>query len=133
MDVSDTIQSLSGSGTGIVEIPVDIADVEIADGVTLTIEGDGTNTTFSGVIGGGGGLIKAGSGTLALFGTNTYSGPTTINGGKISILAATGLGADPVSADADNIIFNGGALHATADIILPSNKGITLTGNGGWR
>ena len=40
------------------------------------------------------------------------------------------LGATPGSADADNIIFNGGTLNTTGTFTLGSNKGITLTGNG---
>jgi autotransporter-associated beta strand protein len=86
--------------------------------------------SFTGIISGTGSLTKSGTGTLTLSRTNTYSGSTTINAGTISISAAAGLGATPGSADADNIVFNGGTLQTTADITLGTNKGITLTGNG---
>ncbi len=43
---------------------------------TLTI-GDASNGTFSGSIGGTGGLVKEGSGTETLTGTNTFTGGTT--------------------------------------------------------
>ena len=52
VDSSDTIQSLSGSGS-----------VELASGITLTT-GDSGDDTISGVISGAGSMTKAGSGIL---------------------------------------------------------------------
>ncbi len=118
VDASDTIQSLSGSGA-----------VELASGITLTT-GDSGDDTISGVISGAAALIKVGSGTLTLSGSNTYSGSTTISAGTISISSSDNLGSTPGSADADNIIFNGGTLNTSGTFTLGTNKGLTLTGNG---
>ena len=118
VDQTDTINSLSGAG-----------DIEIASSKTLTT-GDSGSDTISGVISGAGNLTKAGSGTLTLSGTNTYSGSTTITNGVISISSSANLGATPVSADADNIIFNGGTLTTTSTFTLGTTKGITMTGTG---
>ena len=118
VDASDTIQSLSGSGA-----------VELASGITLTT-GDSGDDTVSGVISGSAALIKVGSGTLTLSGSNTYSGSTTISAGTISISSSDNLGSTPGSADADNIIFNGGTLNTSGTFTLGTNKGLTLTGNG---
>ena len=47
----------------------------------LTAGGDNTSTTYAGVIGGGGNVSKAGTGTWTLTGANNYTGTTTVNGG----------------------------------------------------
>ncbi|ARP83061.1 hypothetical protein CAL12_21065 [Bordetella genomosp. 8] len=57
--------------------------------------GGPTDGTFSGSVGGTGGVIKEGSGTETMTGTNTYTGGTTINAGTLAIgaggsLASTG-------------------------------------------
>ena len=51
---------------------------------TLETGLDNTDTQFSGVISGAGGLIKTGSGSFTLAGASTYTGPTTINNGVVA-------------------------------------------------
>src|SRR5215475_3557332 len=71
--LNQTIGSLTGSG-----------NVTLGVG-TLTTGNDNTNTAFSGVISGAGGLTKIGNGTFSLTGINTYTGPTTVNGGTLAV------------------------------------------------
>jgi autotransporter-associated beta strand protein len=73
---NQTIGSLSGGGTT-------GGNVALGTG-TLTL-GDAASTTYAGVIGGAGSVIKQGSGALTLTGMNTYSGDTTINSGTIAL------------------------------------------------
>ena len=100
-------------------------------GGTLAITNSGSST-ISGVISGDTALTKAGSGSLALPSTNTYTGRTTINEGTINITKDAGLGAAPGSFVADQLIFNGGEIfnYNGASFSLNANRGITLTGDG---
>src|SRR5210317_345595 len=98
--------------------------------IDLIITGSG-DTSISGVIGSGSGaLSKRGSGILTLSGTNTYTGITTISAGTLSISADAGLGSIS-SFDADRLTFNGGTLLITETITLNTNRGITLSTDGG--
>jgi YVTN family beta-propeller protein/autotransporter-associated beta strand protein len=61
-----------------------------AGGVTLgsailTIGSDNTSSIFSGSIAGTGGLTKIGAGTFMLTGASTYTGPTNVNAGILSV------------------------------------------------
>ncbi|TXG75992.1 autotransporter domain-containing protein [Candidatus Dojkabacteria bacterium] len=71
---SSTIQALSGGGT----ISLGSKNLQIASGSFSGVVGDG------GIVGGtGGSLTKAGSGTLILSGTNSYTGNVLISGGTL--------------------------------------------------
>jgi autotransporter-associated beta strand protein len=82
---------------------------------TLTISPTSGSTTFSGVISGGGNLVKTGSGTQVLAGNNTYTGTTTISGGTLTI-SRTG---------------STGKLGGTSGITLNSGGTLLLAGSGG--
>ncbi|MFD0895240.1 autotransporter-associated beta strand repeat-containing protein [Luteolibacter ambystomatis] len=91
--------------------------------------------TISAVIGDNGAnavnLVKAGTGTLTLSGTNTYTGKTYINSGILSIAADSGLGTAPGAVVADQITISGGMLRTTSSFTLSTNRGITLGAAGG--
>ncbi|MEM9281257.1 MAG: autotransporter-associated beta strand repeat-containing protein [Verrucomicrobiota bacterium] len=79
LNASETIGSVNGTG-----------NINLQSN-TLTV-GDGTSTTFSGLISGtGGGLVKQGAGNLTLSstGTQTYTGDTTVNAGTLIINSST--------------------------------------------
>ena len=109
--ITGEVNTVSGSNIGI----------NVSNGNTLTI---------SATIAGAGSVDKVGEGILILNQSNVYTGTITISDGTISVASSANLGATPGSADADNIIFNGGTLNTTADFTLGANKGITMTGAG---
>jgi len=80
-------------------------------------------------------VTKSGAGDLQLVSTsNTYTGKTYLNGGITKIFgegATSGsLGAVPLTAQADNLNFNGGTLQFNSAFNLNANRGITTSGNG---
>jgi len=97
---NETISSLSGTSTGIV-------DIVSAGGTSLLTAGaDNSNTTFSGVIKNTTGTLsftKVGTGTLILDGDNTNTGVVTISAGKIQI----GNGGTTGSLMSSSIVNNG--------------------------
>jgi autotransporter-associated beta strand protein len=75
--------------------------------VTLSVGNNGNSTTYNGKLNGTGSLIKIGSGTLTFGGSETYSGATTINQGKLLV---NGTLAGPVT------VGSGGALGGTGTL-----------------
>jgi fibronectin-binding autotransporter adhesin len=53
--------------------------------VTLSVGGNNASSTYSGALTDGGNLVKVGSGTLTLTGTNTYYGTTVVGGGSLQL------------------------------------------------
>ena len=104
----------------------------IASGKVATIDTNGNYVSFASPLSGDGGLTKAGTGTLTLTGSNTYTGTTTISAGTLSFAAGS---LDSTSA----ITFNGGTLQwatgNTQDIssrftAIASGKVATIDTNG---
>ena len=90
----------------------------------LTVNQASGTCTYGGALVNGGGtlaLTKSGAGTLLLTGSNTYSGPTAVNGGKISF------GGSPIVSTA-NISVGGTTAPGSYSL---TGQTLTITGAGG--
>ncbi len=117
---SQTVRSLSGTTDA---VPGNIQNNSAANASSLTINGT-TSTTYSGVLGGGAGmmsLVKAGSGTQTFAGANTYTGTTLVNGGVLAVNGThTGGGAYTVNP--------GGTLGGNGSITTNNANVVVTTG-----
>jgi autotransporter-associated beta strand protein len=88
----------------------------------LSISGSGS-TSFDGIISGTGGLRKNGSGQFTLEGPNTYTGPTTVEGGTLVVENAI---TSNVTVKSGATLVNNGSI--TGNVIIES--GGTYLGDG---
>jgi autotransporter-associated beta strand protein len=99
--------------------------------IPMKLTGDGGNANFDssadvyGILSGPGGLNKFGSGSLYLYAINTYTGPTSIYGGTLSIGSAASI-ASPLINVGSGACFNVSAIGG--GFILKSGQ--TLKGSG---
>ena len=114
---NQTIGSLASAGTAAL------------GAATLTTGGDNTSTTFSGVIGGTGGLTKNGSGVFTVSGTNTFTGATAINAGTLKLGAAGGLHSATAVSVAGGATFDLNSFSATVGSL--AGAGSVTLGSGG--
>ena len=88
----------------------------------------------SGAIAGAGGLTKSGTGVLTVGTANTYTGPTSVNGGVLAIPSlADGGQPSPIGASdnsASNLVLNGGTLRLTTGS-TSSFRNLTVGASGG--
>ncbi|WP_192871722.1 beta strand repeat-containing protein, partial [Variovorax sp. JS1663] len=97
---------------------------------TINLEGNGgtlqtdADLTASGTVRGDGTLVKAGTGTLTLTGTNRYRGGTQIDAGTLAVSADANLG-----RASGALSFNGGTLRTTG--AFTTARSIVLDAGGG--
>jgi autotransporter-associated beta strand protein len=101
--------------------------VTLQSGTDIGVVGSGSQLTLSGVIGSAPviGFTKDGNGTLVLTSTNTYTGPTTVNSGVLSISDPGALGSSTVGTT----VASGAELDLSNNIALGAEP-ISLSGSG---
>jgi fibronectin-binding autotransporter adhesin len=99
--------------------------VTLAANRTVTTNGTGV-ITMGGAISGGYGITKAGTGTLDLSGTNTYTGNTTVNAGTLSVSGSvTSTGTTTVGNAAGNavLVVNNGSSLSQSNVNVGAASG----------
>ncbi|AWI25957.1 YDG domain-containing protein [Flavobacterium pallidum] len=112
INLNNSAQTISGLSSSWTAVTGTIAQtINLASGHTLTINQSGNTTFGAGAVNtlttrlaGSGNIIKNGAGTLTLTSANTYTGTTTIAGGKLDLGVANAL------ASSTNVTLNGGTL-----------------------
>ena len=107
---SETLGRFTGAGA-----------VNIANGQTLTTSFTNNSITFSGQISGAGGLTKAGTGTVTLSGSNSFSGLMRLDEGVLLVGNANALGAGTVQVQFEEA--------GTRTIASSSGAGFTIANN----
>ena len=97
------------------------------DDVALTVGGNDTDTTYAGILSGGGSLTKAGTGTLTLSGANTYSGDTTVGGGTLEAMTADSL--PGYGTEGQLTVASGATIAVSADNWSSDDIGLLLANN----
>ena len=97
---------------------------------SLSLGGNGQSTTYSGALGGTGGLTKVGAGTLTLAGVNTLSGTTTVQAGVLRLAAGAALGSSPIVPVAGGTLALSSCLQTTVGGLSPNAGGLTDIGSG---
>jgi uncharacterized protein with beta-barrel porin domain len=116
------IGSLTGNGT--------VTNNGVGSPATLTTGADNTSTTFAGLLTDGShklGLTKIGNGNFILSGVNTYTGPTTVNAGILSVNGS--IASSSLTVNAGGTLGGNGTVGNTSvngGTVAPGNNSIGL-------
>ncbi|MCE9630645.1 MAG: autotransporter-associated beta strand repeat-containing protein, partial [Planctomycetia bacterium] len=85
-DTGTLVFGVSGTNTYAVGGLIGSRSMSLPNTVVLSVGGNGSSGTYSGVISGSGGLTKSGAGTLTLGNVqNSFTGGTIVNGGTLTL------------------------------------------------
>jgi fibronectin-binding autotransporter adhesin len=101
---------------------------------SLSVGGNGGNTSYSGILSGDGGLTKLGLGTLVVSGSNTYLGNTVVSVGALLVNGNQSSASGAVSVASGATLGGSGTLGGAVSIldggiVAPGNSPGTLTVN----
>jgi outer membrane autotransporter protein len=119
LDISAAGNQTIGSLTG--------ATGSVALGANTLALGGVSNTVFSGTIGGGGALVKNGSGVQTLGGANTFNGGVTLNAGVLIVGNNAALGTGALTVNGAGALDSSSAVTLANDVVL--NAALSVSGS----
>lgn len=108
-----------GNLNGVAGSSITGSDADESLGVNIT-----SDSQYAGVIAGNLSLVKSGAATLALTGTNTYNGGTTVTGGLVNFQSLSNFGSG-------NITLNGGGLQWASGVTVDVSSRLNPLGQNG--
>ncbi|MHC1776447.1 MAG: T9SS type A sorting domain-containing protein [Lentimicrobium sp.] len=125
-DVSIIAKSVAERGSG------NAGTINLGSG-TLTLTGGWEGTLYQNSISGTGSIVKQGSGTLALYGTQSFSGNATVEGGILSSSSNLNAALITVNSTAtfstsENISVNSLTLENESTLNIATGKTLTING-----
>jgi autotransporter-associated beta strand protein len=133
-DMTGSTATINSQGVGTFQLGALVGDstpfLGAVAGSTFVIGGKNLNTTFGGTLNAvNNNLVKAGSGTFTLSGTDNFTGATTVSNGVLALVEPTSLDSSP------NIAVRSGAVldvtgRADGSLNLGNLVAQTLSGNG---
>jgi fibronectin-binding autotransporter adhesin len=127
-----TMLDVSGGGNQTIGDLSGVADSEVMLGARTLTLGTANSTTFAGVVSGGGGLVKQGTGALTLTGTDTYRGATVIKAGTLALEPGGSLAASSrvaLAAAGAGFDISGGGNQTIRDLTGVSGTIVNLGAN----
>jgi len=120
-DTSRTGLSFNGTNSPQIGALGGVANISLPNNGTLTMGANGASTTYSGNFSGSGSLVKTGTGTMILSGSDHSTKGITVNGGVLE-LTGTLTSANALTVNAGNVFYlAGGYLSISGGI---TNNGI---------
>jgi autotransporter-associated beta strand protein len=124
--LSNATLSVLSTSTGNRPLSINAANIAVASGQTLTVNGAVANYI------GTGSLVKSGNGMLTLDGANTYTGSTTVSNGTLSItFAQQGGGAITVKDGATLKVVGNGTVSVPSSSLTLGVSGASTIGLSG--
>ncbi len=121
-----TVQIGNGGATGTVN---GTGSYTIASGATLDFNRTDTALSVANVIAGDGVVNQVGTGTVALTGTNTFSGGTNITAGAIAAASGANFGTGGITINGGGVQF-AGVFDFTGHLVTIGSAGATFNTNG---
>jgi autotransporter-associated beta strand protein len=120
---NSTLLSEPGANSGTVTLAA-TRTITISNGVTANLNNGNANVTtaIDSTITGGGNLVFLGTGTLTLNASNTYTGTTTLGGGRVNLGASAKISTNALTLSNSPTVNLGGTTQGVASLTIANTN-----------